>query len=112
MADEGAERPGGVVEIHQHESADDRIKACLRLKGIHIRDGKAAPVEAALSCPCSRLLCRIFGAINAEHASRRPDQPCGEKRNVASTGADVEHAHSDADAGAMEHLLSEFAPEG
>jgi hypothetical protein len=63
-------------------------------------------------CALGRPLDRIFGAIDAEHASRRPDQPRCENRNVAGTGADVEDMHSGTDAGAAEDLFGELTPEG
>src|SRR5262249_62118046 len=112
MAAEGAARAGGVAEIPQHEPADDRIEALVRLKGIHVRDGKAAPAKAHLRRPCRRAPDRVFGAVDAEHASPRPHQPGGEKSNVAGAAANVEDVHSGADAGAAEDLPGQLAPEG
>ena len=40
MADERAQRPSGIAEIHQHESTDDRIKA----RRTHYEDWIAAIV--------------------------------------------------------------------
>ena len=105
MGNERTERPGGILEIHQHEPADDRVEASVRRKGLHIRDGKVAPAKSLLSGSCRRAPYRIRGTIDAEHAPRRPDQPRCKKGNVAWSATDVEHVHSDADSGAPEDLF-------
>jgi hypothetical protein len=46
MADERAERPGRIADVHQYESADDRIEALVRVEGLHVGDGKPAPMQA------------------------------------------------------------------
>src|SRR5262249_41360487 len=68
--------------------------------------------ETKLSRPRGRSLDRIRGAIDAEHAAGWPDHPCGEKSDVAGARTDIEDMHSIVDAGALEHLLGEVAPEG
>src|SRR5262249_19073018 len=79
LADQRTQRPRRILEIHQHESAHDRIKALVRLERLHIRSGKAAVAQPLLSGPCRRALDCILGAIDAEHASGWSDQPGCEK---------------------------------
>jgi hypothetical protein len=105
---EGAQCLGRVREVHEDESAHDRVERAVGYGGATVSGCERHVVVAGGLGAGERGPQDLGVLVQADHAARRPDDVGGNQGHVAGPRSDVEDAH----AGAETCIVEEASREG
>jgi hypothetical protein len=99
----------GVLDVGEHEPANDGVAALLQLQLADVGLGEAEVRQTRRQGSFAGELDRVGRTVDAEHAAFLANDLRGEEGHATAATAGVEHVHAARDPGQAQHLPRQLA---